>query len=144
VKGKKVLRLRKSQFSRLMLTKTSQFAWELTHFFSAFRVRKISDKYHCEKSLFQKSFIVIAFRCFFLYALVCADISAIKTKFQIHQSPYIINKNNATSCGRFGKAHSRLPVTYALMVATCTESRENVVYYTKKICLGMKGFPSSM
>lgn len=103
-KEKSFLRLRKSQFSRLMLTKTSEVAWELTHFSpKLFFPPPESVKYLTNiiaKSLFQKSFIVIAFGCFSIRAFVCADIFAIKTKFQIHQSPYIINKNNATSGGR--------------------------------------------
>lgn len=64
------------------------------------------------------------------------DIFAIKTKFQIHQSPYIINKNNTTSSGRVSRVVCEyLRGALTLTIGTCAMA-ENVVYYTKKFVWG--------
>ena len=44
----------------------------------------------------------------------------------------------------WGSSFNQLRVTCASTVSTCTESRRECCLLHKKICLGMKGFPSSM
>lgn len=69
------------------------------------------------------------------------DILPSKQNSKYNESPYIINKNNATSDGRASRAErGYFRVALELPIATCS-IEENVVYYTKKICLGMMGFP---
>lgn len=126
-----------------MLIQASEIAGELTRSFclnpeifeNTFLGLIFSKIIYCDISQFVR-------RC--VYKQVCmwkrSILFAIKTKFQILQCPYIINKNNATSVGRVSIVErKRLWATRLLMVDTCS-IEENVVYYTKKICLGMMGF----